>query len=131
MNYFHYVNNDFWCEEVPIEKIVSEVGTPAYIYSYKTLCNHFNVFNKSFSDLPHIICFAAKANSNIAILRTFSQLGGGADIVSGGELYRALKAGVDPHKIVYSGWEKQLMKLNTPWQVIYLCSTLNQHRSSK
>jgi diaminopimelate decarboxylase len=111
MNYFHYVNDDFWCEDVPIAKIASEVGTPFYLYSYKTLCHHFNVFNNSFTDLPHIVCFAAKANSNIAVLRTFSRLGGGADIVSGGELYRALKAGVDPGKIVYSGVGKTVNEI--------------------
>ncbi|MCG6535665.1 MAG: diaminopimelate decarboxylase [Syntrophales bacterium LBB04] len=103
MNYFHYVNDEFWCEDVSITKIASEVGTPFYLYSHKTLSHHFNVFTQAFTDIPHIICYAVKANSNIAVLRTFSQLGGGADIVSGGELYRALKAGVDPRKIVYSG----------------------------
>ena len=108
MNYFHYVDDEFWCEDVPITKIAAEVGTPFYLYSYKTLTQHFRVFNESFADLPHIICFAVKANSNIAVLRTFSLLGGGMDIVSGGELYRALKAEADPRKIVYSGVGKKI-----------------------
>ena len=108
MNYFHYVDDEFWCEDVPIAKIAADVGTPFYLYSYKTLNQHFRVFNESFADLPHIICFAVKANSNIAVLRTFSRLGGGMDIVSGGELYRALKAEVDPRKIVYSGVGKKV-----------------------
>ena len=111
MNYFHFVNDEFWCEEVPIAKIAAEVGTPFYLYSYRTLRHHFRVFNESFAGLPHIVCFAAKANANIAILRIFSQLGGGVDIVSGGELYRALEAGVDPRKIVYSGVGKKVAEI--------------------
>ena len=111
MNYFHYVNDDFWCEDVPVAKIAAEVGTPFYLYSYKTLSQHFQVFDESFSEVPHIICFAAKANSNMAILRTFFQLGGGLDIVSGGELYRALQAGVDPRKVVYSGVGKTIAEI--------------------
>ena len=111
MNYFHYVNDDFWCEDVPVAKIAAEVGTPFYLYSYKTLSHHFQVFDESFSEVPHITCFAAKANSNMAILRTFFQLGGGLDIVSGGELYRALQAGVDPRKVVYSGVGKTIAEI--------------------
>jgi diaminopimelate decarboxylase len=107
MDYFHYVNEDLWCENVPLAKVAEEVGTPFYLYSYKTLNHHFTVFDESFADIPHIVCFAAKANSNIAILKIFAQLGGGVDIVSGGELYRALLAGVDPQKIVYSGVGKK------------------------
>jgi diaminopimelate decarboxylase len=111
MHYFHYVNDELWCEDVPVAKIASHVGTPFYLYSLRTLENHFRIFDESFADISHIICFAAKANSNIAILRFFSQLGGGMDIVSGGELYRALKAGVDPHKIVYSGVGKKFEEI--------------------
>ncbi len=107
MNFFHYLNDELWCEEVPVEKIAEKVGTPFYLYSFNTLSHHFKVFDESFADIPHIVCFAAKANSNVAILRAFSRLGGGVDIVSGGELYRALQAGVDPQKIVYSGVGKK------------------------
>ena len=107
MDYFHYVKEDLWCEEISLATIADEVGTPFYLYSYKTLAHHFKVFDESFADIPHIVCFAAKANSNTAILRIFARLGGGVDIVSGGELYRALLAGVDPRKIVYSGVGKK------------------------
>ena len=103
MNDFQYVNNELWCEECPITTIAKEIHTPFYLYSHKTLSNHFKVFDKSFADIHHIICFAAKANSNLSILRIFAKLGSGADIVSGGELFRVLKAGIDPRKIVYSG----------------------------
>jgi diaminopimelate decarboxylase len=107
MHDFHYVDNELWCEECPVEMIAQEVGTPFYLYSHETLKNHFNVFDDSFASIPHIICFAVKANSNLSVLRIFARLGGGVDIVSGGELYRALTAGVDPRKIVYSGVGKK------------------------
>jgi diaminopimelate decarboxylase len=107
MNDFHYVNDELWCEEVPVAKIAKEAGTSFYLYSHRTLNNHFKVFDESFAAIPHIVCFAVKANSNLAILRIFARLGGGVDIVSGGELYRALKTGVDPLKIVYSGVGKK------------------------
>lgn len=82
--------------------IAARVGTPFYLYSAETLTRHFNAFDGAFS-VPHITCFAVKSCSNIAILNLFAKLGGGADIVSGGELFRALKAGIDPGRIVYSG----------------------------
>ena len=107
MNYFHYQDNKLWCEEVPVTDIAREIGTPFYLYSYRTLKHHFNVFDQSFAAVPHLICFAVKANSNIALLRAFVKEGGGVDIVSGGELYRALAAGADPRKIVYSGVGKR------------------------
>lgn len=108
MHDFTYVNGELYCEEVPISRIAAEIGTPFYLYSYRTLRNHFLVFDHAFRNIPHIICFAAKANSNIAILRIFIKEGGGVDIVSGGELFRALRAGVDPKKVVYSGVGKRV-----------------------
>jgi len=107
VNYFNYVENELWCEEVPVVKIARDVGTPFYLYSHRTIERHFNVFDEAFADVPHIICFSSKANSNIAILRILIKKGGGVDIVSGGELYRALLAGVDPGKVVYSGVGKR------------------------
>ena len=107
MNYFHYQDQALLCEEVPVERIAREVGTPFYLYSHRTLRNHFRVFDAAFAEVPHIVCFAVKANSNTAILRLFVREGGGVDLVSGGELYRALKAGVDPGKVVYSGVGKR------------------------
>jgi diaminopimelate decarboxylase len=107
MNHFHYPEDNLFCEEVPVEKIAREVGTPFYLYSHRTLRRHFQVFDAAFAEVPHIVCFAVKANSNTAILRIFVREGGGMDLVSGGELYRALKAGADPAKIVYSGVGKR------------------------
>ena len=107
MHYFHYVDNHLWCEDVPVSTVAEAVGTPFYLYSHRTLKRHFEVFDAALADVPHLICFSAKANSNGAILRIFIREGSGIDIVSGGELYRALEAGADPRKIVYSGVGKR------------------------
>ncbi len=103
MHYFEYRNGELYCEEVPVKKILKEVGTPVYIYSAKTIKRHFKVFRESFSKIDHLICYSVKANSNIAIISLLRQLGSGADIVSAGELKRVLKAGINPKKIVFSG----------------------------
>ncbi len=103
MHHFQYRGDQLMCEEVPIERIAEQVGTPFYLYSHATLTHHFRVFDRAFADNPHLICFAMKANSNLAALKLFADLGGGADVVSGGELYRALKAGILPRRIVFAG----------------------------
>ncbi|MBA4416859.1 MAG: diaminopimelate decarboxylase [Syntrophus sp. (in: bacteria)] len=103
MNFFEYKNNELFCEDVPIAEIVRKTGTPVYIYSCKTLERHFNVFNDAFSTMPHLTCYSCKANSNGALLRVIGRLGGGVDIVSGGELFRALHANIPGKKIVFSG----------------------------
>ncbi|MBW1670956.1 MAG: diaminopimelate decarboxylase [Deltaproteobacteria bacterium] len=103
MNHFNYKDKELYCEDIPVKEIASKVKTPFYLYSSATLTRHFNVFNKAFSGHPHLICFAVKANSNLTVLNLLGELGAGADIVSGGELYRALKAGIPADKIVYSG----------------------------
>ena len=103
MNHFVYKNDDLFCEDVPIRDIVDKVGTPFYCYSHATITRHFRVFQDAFKDLDHLTCFSVKSSSNLAILKIIALHGGGADIVSGGELFRALKAGIAPDKIVYSG----------------------------
>ena len=103
MHFFSYKNDELFCEEVPAESIAEQVGTPLYLYSWATIVRHFRIFKDAFNGLKHLICFSVKSNSNIAILNTIASEGGGADIVSGGELYRALRAGISPDKIVYSG----------------------------
>ena len=103
MNEFNYRGDDLYCEDVPVQKIVSDMGTPLYIYSRKTLENHFRAFDAAFTANPHITCYSVKANSNLSVLKIFAEMGAGVDVVSGGEIYRALKAGVSPEKIVYSG----------------------------
>ena len=103
MHDFHEVGNELHCERVPVARIAKAVGTPFYLYSHHTLTSHFQAVDAAFAPIPHITAFAVKANPNLAILRLFTKLGGGADIVSGGELYRALKAGVPRGKIVFAG----------------------------
>ena len=107
MHHFEYRNGEMFAEAVPLKKIAKEVGTPAYVYSLATLKRHFRVFDQAFAAVPHIVCFSVKANSNIALLKAFANEGSGFDIVSGGELFRALKAGGDPQKIVFSGVGKK------------------------
>jgi diaminopimelate decarboxylase len=107
MNYFNYKNDKLCCDDVDVTDIAKEVGTPFYLYSHRTLKQHFHVFDSAFAGIPHITCFAVKANSNVAILRALIKEGSGVDIVSGGELYRAIQAGVDPQKVVYSGVGKR------------------------
>ncbi len=108
MDYFNYVDNELWCDGVPVDEVADEIGTPFYLYSHRTLTRHFRVFDAAFADVSHITCFSVKANSNTAILKVFINEGSGMDVVSGGELYRALKAGVDPGKVVYSGVGKRM-----------------------
>ena len=103
MHHFQYQQNELYCESIPLTQLAEQVGTPCYVYSYATLRHHFEVFDEAFTDVPHLTCFAAKANSNLAILKLFGSLGGGVDIVSGGELFRARSAGIPADRIVYSG----------------------------
>ncbi len=107
MHHFAYRNGEMFAEDVALERIAREVGTPAYVYSLATLKRHYTVFDQAFAQVPHIVCYSVKANSNLALLRCFAKQGSGFDIVSGGELFRALKVGADPKKIVFSGVGKK------------------------
>jgi diaminopimelate decarboxylase len=103
MNNFEYHHGELYCEQVPVSRIAKEIGTPCYVYSHATLVRHFKAYDSAFKNIPHIVAFAMKANSNLAILRLMAKEGSGADIVSGGELFRALKAGVPASKIIFAG----------------------------
>jgi diaminopimelate decarboxylase len=103
MHFFSYKGNELYAEGVPVKDLVKKYGTPLYIYSYRTILKHFKAYDDAFKAFPHIICYALKANTNGAILRILAKNGGGADIVSGGELFRALKAGIPSQRIVYAG----------------------------
>ena len=107
MHHFQYKGDELFAEEVAVKDIVDAVGSPVYIYSKATLERHFKAMDDAFAEAPHTICYSVKANSNLAVLKTFINLGGGVDIVSGGELYRALCVGADPRKVVYSGVGKR------------------------
>jgi diaminopimelate decarboxylase len=111
MDYFEYRDGEMFAEGVPLRRIAHEIGTPAYVYSLRTLKRHFRVFDQSFAAIPHIVCYSVKANSNIALLRAFAKEGSGFDIVSAGELFRALKAGADPVKVVFSGVGKKQQEI--------------------
>ena len=100
---FTYRNDEMYCEDVPLREIVDAVGTPAYVYSLAQLRDAFLSFDQAFAASRHLVCFSVKANSNLAVLRAFVNEGSGFDIVSGGELFRVLKAGADPGKVVFSG----------------------------
>ncbi|MCR4287713.1 MAG: diaminopimelate decarboxylase, partial [Deltaproteobacteria bacterium] len=107
MHFFKYRGNKLYAEGVGVQRIAKEAGTPVYIYSQRTLKRHLRAFDGSFKAASRLVCFSVKANSNISVLKTFADEGSGFDIVSGGELYRALKAGGDPRKIVFSGVGKR------------------------
>jgi len=112
MHHFEYRNDEMYCENVPVSRIAEAVGTPFYLYSYATLKRHFLIFDAAFEGVKRLVCFSAKANTSLAVLKLFATLGGGLDIVSGGELYRGLKAGLPPDRIVYSGVGKRIDEID-------------------
>ncbi len=103
MDHFNYQNGTLFCEDVDLNTIANKVGTPFYCYSSATLVRHFNVLKDALKFINPLICYAVKANSNVAVLKTLAEEGAGADVVSKGEIMRALKAGIPAQKIVYSG----------------------------
>ncbi len=107
MNYFEYRDGELWAEGIRVSDLAGKYGTPLYVYSAKTLRRHYKAFDTALGKLDHLTCFSVKANSNVSLLRLLGGLGAGVDIVSGGELHRALTGGIDPRKIVFSGVGKQ------------------------
>ena len=103
MDNFDYIDGELYCEAVPIARIAAAVGTPAYVYSRATLLGHYQRIARAFADLSPIICYSIKSCQNLAICRLLAEQGAGFDVVSGGELYRALRAGGDASRIVYAG----------------------------
>jgi len=103
MDHFQYRNGTLWAEDVALSTIVEAVGTPFYCYSTATLTRHYNVFTEALAGLPALVCYSVKANSNLAVIKTLAGLGAGVDVVSGGELMRAMRAGVPADRIVFSG----------------------------
>ena len=103
MHYFQYVGNKLYCERVPVEALVRKYGTPLYIYSQRTLTDHFQKLDQALTPLDHLICYAMKANSNAAVMRTLANLGSGFDVVSEGELRRVIAAGGNPRQCVFAG----------------------------
>ena len=121
MNHFEYKNQQLFAEDVAIADIISEHGTPAYIYSRATLERHWHAFDNSFGTHPHLICFAVKSNSNIALLNVMAKLGSGFDIVSQGELERVLVSGGEASKVVFSGVAKSHSEIERALDVGIRC----------
>jgi diaminopimelate decarboxylase len=111
MHHFDYRDGELHAEAVNLTQLARSVGTPFYCYSTATLERHYRVFAEAFADVKSVICYAMKANSNQSVLKTFARLGAGADVVSGGELKRALAAGISPDKILFSGVGKTASEL--------------------
>src|ERR1700688_2673538 len=103
MNQFHYGEHALYCEGVALAEIAARVGTPCYVYSSAAILANFRAYDQTFGAMPHTICYAVKANGNLAILALLAKAGAGFDIVSGGELFRVLQAGGDPSRVVFSG----------------------------
>ena len=103
MDTFTYREDELYCEGTSLRQIAEAVGTPTYVYSRQALLDRFAAYDRAFAGVPHLVCYAVKANGNLGLLHCLAQAGAGADVVSGGELYRALRAGMDPKKIVFAG----------------------------
>ena len=125
MDYFNYRDNgQLFVEECAVAELAAEYGTPLYVYSRATLERHWNAFDRAAGEVPHLICYAVKANSNLAVLNVLARLGSGFDIVSAGELARVVTAGGDPHKVVFSGVAKTADEMRYALEQEILCFNL-------
>jgi diaminopimelate decarboxylase len=121
MNPFTYQDRRLCCEATPLELIADAAGTPTYVYSAGAILSAFEAYARALADVPHLVCYAVKANMNLAVLGLLAQAGAGADVVSGGELYRALRAGFDPQRIVFAGVGKTREEIRTALKADVLC----------
>jgi diaminopimelate decarboxylase len=121
MDHFNYHGDQLCAEQVPLRAIAEQYGTPCYVYSRATLTRHWHAFDDAFGARPHLICFAVKANSNLAVLNLLARLGAGFDIVSVGELERVLAAGGDPRKVIFSGVGKRSDEIRRALQTGIRC----------
>ncbi|UPR47278.1 diaminopimelate decarboxylase [Vibrio cyclitrophicus] len=122
MDYFNYQEDgQLWAEDVALSQLAEQYGTPLYVYSRATLERHWNAFDSSVGEHPHLVCYAVKANSNLGVLNTLARLGSGFDIVSGGELERVVAAGGDPAKVVFSGVGKTATEMKRALELNIKC----------
>lgn len=121
MDYFNYRDNRLFAEDVELTAIAEQIGTPCYVYSRATLERHWQAFDQALAGHDHLVCYAVKANSNLAVLQVLAALGSGFDIVSGGELERVLRAGGDPAKVVFSGVGKTVNEMQRALEVGIRC----------
>ena len=125
MDYFNYRDNgQLFVEECEVAALAAKYGTPLYVYSRATLERHWHAFDRAAGEVPHLICYAVKANSNLAVLNVMARLGSGFDIVSAGELARVVAAGGDPHKVVFSGVAKTADEMRYALEQEILCFNL-------
>ncbi len=124
MDHFNYRGDALYAEDVPVADIAAEFGTPCFVYSRATLERHFQVYAQALKGCPHLICYAVKANSNLAVLRLLADLGAGFDIVSGGELARVIAAGGDPAKVIFSGLGKSVQEIRQALELGIHCFNL-------
>jgi diaminopimelate decarboxylase len=121
MDHFNYRGDQLYAEDVPLQQIADTYGTPCFVYSRATLERHWHAFDNAFAGRPHLVCYAVKANSNLAVLNLLARLGSGFDIVSQGELERVLAAGGDPGKVVFSGVGKKAEEMRRALEVGIRC----------
>lgn len=127
MDHFQYRDGTLYAEDVPVSQIAEQFGTPTYVYSRATLERHWKAFDTAFAGMPHLVCFAVKANSNLAVLNVLARLGSGFDIVSVGELERVIAAGGDPAKVVFSGVGKQAHEMRRALELGIHCFNVESH----
>jgi len=127
MNFFQLKNNELHAENIPLTQLIKEYQTPLYVYSKAAFVTHWQAFDQAFSHQSHLVCYAVKTNSNLAILNILAKLGSGFDIVSQGELERVLKAGGDPKKVVFSGVAKKSSEIKRALEVGIKCFNIESH----
>ncbi len=124
MDFFHYKKGELYCEDIRVSDLAQKYSTPLFVYSLRTLVRHFRVTSEAFGEIPHIVCYAAKANSNLAILRIAALSGAGCDVVSEGELKAALAAGIKRDRIVFSGVGKTDSEIEAAIKakILFICA---------
>ena len=127
MSFFQYQNGTLLAEQAPLAELAQRFGTPLYVYSRAALEKHYRAFDEAFAAVPHQVCYAVKANSNLAVLNVLARLGSGFDIVSGGELARVLAAGGDASKVVFSGLGKQADEIKAALAVDIACFNVESY----
>ncbi len=121
MDHFQYQAQALYAEDCAVADLAAQYGTPLYVYSRATLERHWHAFDRAVASHPHLICYAVKANSNLAVLNVLARLGSGFDIVSGGELTRVITAGGDPAKVVFSGVGKTAAEMKLALELGIYC----------
>jgi diaminopimelate decarboxylase len=127
VHFFDYRGDELSCEGVTLGRLAAAVGTPTYVYSRATLLRHLRVFHEAFAERAHLVCFSTKANSNLAVLRALREGGAGFDVVSGGELFRVLRAGADPQRVVFSGVGKRPEEIREALEAGILMLNVESH----